>query len=77
MRNGELDCIHGVGHSAGIHGCDGCCIKLLLPAQVEAWEEGYATGSADSYDGRLDADNPYQIKLSAKDYNQLRKALEE
>lgn len=78
MRTGELDCIHGVGHSAGIHGCDGCCIKLLLPAQVEAWEEGYAKGAADATtDGWLDGENPYQIKLSANDYNQLRKAIEE
>jgi uncharacterized alpha/beta hydrolase family protein len=28
MREYELDCIHGVGHSAGLHGCDGCCLKL-------------------------------------------------
>ena len=64
MRAGELDCIHGVGHSAGVHGCDGCCTKLfnylLDSIKAEAWEEGYAAGSADSYDGRLDADNPYR-----------------
>lgn len=40
MRTGELDCIHGVGHSAGIHGCDGCCIPLVQQARAEAWEEG-------------------------------------
>lgn len=77
MRQGELDCIHGVGHSAGIHGCDGCCTPLVLAVKVEAWEEGYAQGSADNYDNRLNADNPYLIKISANDYEQLRKALEE
>ncbi len=28
MREHELDCIHGIGHSAGLHGCDGCCLSL-------------------------------------------------
>lgn len=28
MRKGELDCIHGIGHSANNHGCDGCCFVL-------------------------------------------------
>jgi hypothetical protein len=28
MRSGELDCIHGIGHSANNHGCDGCCFVL-------------------------------------------------
>jgi hypothetical protein len=28
VRNGELDCIHGIGHSANNHGCDGCCFAL-------------------------------------------------
>lgn len=29
MRKGELDCIHGVGHSANnTHGCDGCCFTF-------------------------------------------------
>jgi len=32
---------------------------MIRKAKAEAWEEGYAAGSADSYDGRLDADNPY------------------
>ena len=59
MRVGELECLHGVGHSAGVHGCDGCCTPIIRNAKAEAWEEGYAAGSADSYDGRLDADNPY------------------
>lgn len=26
---GEVNCIHGVGHKADIHGCDGCCSKGL------------------------------------------------
>ena len=25
MRAHELECIHGIGHSGGVHGCDGCC----------------------------------------------------
>lgn len=29
MRTGELECFHGQGHSAGVHGCDGCCTKLF------------------------------------------------
>jgi hypothetical protein len=24
----ELTCQHGVGHSGGIHGCDGCCAVI-------------------------------------------------
>jgi len=24
---GEANCIHGIGHKADIHGCDGCCTK--------------------------------------------------
>ena len=22
---GETNCIHGIGHKADLHGCDGCC----------------------------------------------------
>lgn len=33
--------------------------NMIRDAKAEAWEEGYAQGSADSYDSRLDADNPY------------------
>ena len=29
MRAHELTCIHGVGHSSDIHGCDGCCGPLV------------------------------------------------
>ena len=25
MRDNELECVHGVGHSGDVHGCDGCC----------------------------------------------------
>ena len=32
MRTYELTCFHGIGHSAGIHGCDGCCNLLVGPA---------------------------------------------
>lgn len=24
----EYSCPHGVGHSAGVHGCDGCCSSV-------------------------------------------------
>lgn len=34
--------------------------RWLAGVKAEAWEEGYAQGSADSYDSRLDADNPYR-----------------
>lgn len=48
MRKGELYCIHGIGHSANNHGCDGCCfvlgvyernriIKLLEDLDTEQW----------------------------------------
>ena len=33
MRTYELGCVHGVGHSSGIHGCDGCCGMISLPAR--------------------------------------------
>ena len=32
MRAYELECIHGIGHSSGVHGCDGCCALLIEPA---------------------------------------------
>lgn len=32
MRTYELTCVHGIGHSGGIHGCDGCCALLTTPA---------------------------------------------
>lgn len=34
--------------------------RWLNEVKAQAWEEGYAQGSADSYDSRLDADNPYR-----------------
>lgn len=34
MRNGELECVHGVGHSGGIHGCDGCCGIIAEQARI-------------------------------------------
>ena len=43
---GETNCVHGVGHKDGIHGCDGCCAKLKYPCEkckvVEAFDENYA-----------------------------------
>jgi hypothetical protein len=32
MRLYELECSHGMGHSSGVHGCDGCCAMLTKPA---------------------------------------------
>jgi hypothetical protein len=32
MRDYELECVHGIGHSAGLHGCDGCCLPLTKAA---------------------------------------------
>ena len=32
MRLYELECSHGIGHSSGVHGCDGCCGMLAKPA---------------------------------------------
>lgn len=26
-------CTHGVGHDAGVHGCDGCCAEIGLYGQ--------------------------------------------
>ena len=70
MRTGELDCIHGVGHSAGIHGCDGCCIPLVQQARAEAWEEGAVWQRANAvpddrrmkvrFVSELQAVNPYR-----------------
>ena len=74
MRVGELECVHGVGHSAGVHGCDGCCTPIVRKAKAEAWEEGWK----DSLALLHFADNPYRttIKISTNDYDQLRKALD-
>lgn len=71
MRQGELDCIHGVGHSAGVHGCDGCCIPLVQQARAEAWQDGYESVTIAT------VANPYRIIISPNDYDQLRKALED
>ncbi len=56
MRAGELECLHGVGHSAGVHGCDGCCNPLVRKAKAEAWEEGYNAKWVETYF----YDNPYR-----------------
>ena len=47
MRAGELECLHGIGHSAGVHGCDGCCTQLVHKAKAEAWDKGYEAGLTD------------------------------
>lgn len=33
MRSYELECVHGVGHSGGVHGCDGCCGLIGEPVR--------------------------------------------
>lgn len=70
MRTGELDCIHGVGHSAGIHGCDGCCIPLVRQARADAWEEGLEA-KFKLLEGQesVSLDNPYRQENHATDSN--------
>ncbi len=29
----EYSCPHGIGHSYGIHGCDGCCASKSFPKE--------------------------------------------
>ena len=36
MRSYELSCVHGIGHSGGVHGCDGCCALIAGPAEQRA-----------------------------------------
>lgn len=59
MRAGELECLHGVGHSAGVHGCDGCCTPLVRKAKAEAWQEGCLWAS-DDYSDEFKMYNPYR-----------------
>jgi hypothetical protein len=33
MRPGELYCLHEIGHSSGVHGCDGCCGSIVMAAE--------------------------------------------
>ena len=33
---GETNCVHGVGHKDGIHGCDGCCGKEQVSDPVNS-----------------------------------------
>ena len=46
MNDGELGCVHGVLHSFGIHGCDGCCSSLIPPADFisEEYSNGFTSG---------------------------------
>ena len=61
MRPYELECVHGVGHSAGVHGCDGCCGILTWPARAEAWDEGHNTPHLPEFKGhQFTAVNPYR-----------------
>lgn len=31
----EYECPHGIGHSFGVHGCDGCCSHPTFHEQVK------------------------------------------
>jgi len=31
----EYSCPHGVGHSSGVHGCDGCCTDPNFPRETK------------------------------------------
>jgi hypothetical protein len=33
MNPNELTCQHQVGHSSGVHGCDGCCNSIVMAAE--------------------------------------------
>jgi hypothetical protein len=33
MRPGELYCLHEIGHSSGVHGCDGCCGSIVMATE--------------------------------------------
>jgi hypothetical protein len=33
MKPNELMCQHEVGHSSGLHGCDGCCNSIVMAAE--------------------------------------------
>lgn len=34
----ELSCRHGVGHSEGVHGCEGCCSDPMFKKAVTKWK---------------------------------------
>ena len=38
MRANELGCVHGVGHSGDVHGCDGCCSIIADPVRNQERE---------------------------------------
>ena len=70
MRTGELECFHGQGHSAGVHGCDGCCTKLfnylLDSIKAKAWQDGI-----EAFDAAItrDVDDPWS-QLPENPYRQ-------
>lgn len=50
MRKGELDCIHGIGHSANNHGCDGCCFVLGIYERkriIKLLEDNHLTAASE------------------------------
>ena len=47
--------------------------RWLAEVKAQAWEEGYNAKWVETYF----YDNPYRIIISAKDYDQLRKALDQ
>ena len=56
MRLYELECSHGIGHSSGVHGCDGCCSMLIKPATDAERERITKLLEAKSIQSRLDLD---------------------
>jgi hypothetical protein len=35
----EFACRHGIGHSVGVHGCDGCCKDKDFPRDIRTAAE--------------------------------------
>ena len=79
---GETNCVHGVGHKDGIHGCDGCCSSDPVnspshytadPSGIECIEitrhRNFNIGNAIKYIWRAG------LKDSDKDIQDLRKAI--
>lgn len=55
MRANELECVHGVGHSGDVHGCDGCCSIIARAVEeriIKLLEDRIISMSA--YYSRLD-----------------------
>jgi len=66
MRAHELDCIHGVGHSGDIHGCDGCCSIIADPVRNQERERFARIANT-----MLDKETAEDIIFLVNDYNVL------